>query len=260
LANDIERQQQHFENIALKYLESRKHKNHLRYKSLLWDFFFQRHADLKNRASLRVLEPMCGYAEGKKLLETHLGSTISYTGFDYSPSLVAEVLKADPSLDVSVMDVTQFKPPREPYDVIILIGGLHHVFRKADEVVANLSTALAPGGYFINFEPTHDNWILRKVREYVYRKNAFFDDDTEQGFELDDLHGMFRKHLTLVDEIYPGLLAYILYYNPDAFPKLNMGSERMVNFLFSAEKWFYRNWIGRKCSFATLSLWQKPRA
>jgi len=62
------------------------------------------------------------------------------------------------------------------------------------------------------------------------------------------------------DLCFPGLSAYVLYYNPDAFPKLNLGGKKLVKTLFNLDRLFLRNTIGRVFSFATLSLWQKPSA
>jgi SAM-dependent methyltransferase len=236
-------------------VRSRQHVNHLLFKELMWRHFL-RGIHFPSRR-LTVLEPMCGYAEGKSILERYGSLLVDYTGFDYSENLVKHVRRANPDLDVFVQDVTKFSP-RARYDLIVLLGGLHHVPRHADAVVGLLSESLAAGGYFINFEPTHNNFILRKVRENIYRRNDLFDAETEEAFELDRLNSIFtQNNLELVRQYYPGLLAYVLYYNPDAFPRLNLGGLGAVRAIFNLEKCLYTNFIGRKFSFATLSLWQK---
>ena len=60
-----------------------------------------------------------------------------------------------------------------------------------------------------------------------------------------------------VDEVYPGLLAYILYYNPDAFPALNIGGKFLVKGLFALDRLFWSGWIGRKLTFATMTIWKR---
>ena len=57
---------------------------------------------------------------------------------------------------------------------------------------------------------------------------------------------------------WPGLASYVLYYNPDAFPSLNLGGERAVRTAFALDRPFFRTPIGRFFSFATLSLWRRP--
>ncbi len=83
---------------------------------------------------------------------------------------------------------------------------------------------------------------------------------TEEAFNLPDLNRFYEASgFKLADQIYPGLLAYIMYYNPDAFPGLNIGPESLVKMMFALEKYFYSNWIGGKLSFATLSLLHKEK-
>ncbi len=254
--DDIEQQRRHFESIAGKYLQSRGHPNHLLEKELIWRGFLR---DKTFANPLRVLEPMCGYAEGKHILAHYSGARIDYTGFDFSATLVEHARKTDPNANVFVQDVTTYEPGDKRYDLIILIGGLHHVYRHAQDVIGRLGRALVPGGRFINFEPTQNNALFRAVRKRIYRRNTLFDADTEQAFDLDELNNLFRGNgFVLEDQIYPGLLSYILYYNPDAFPALNVGGTGAVRLLHRFDSWCFRNWIGRKFSFATLSMWRKP--
>lgn len=97
------------------------------------------------------------------------------------------------------------------------------------------------------------------MRQRIYEKNALFDNETEQGFDLPALDAMFtQQQMMRVDQVYPGLLAYVLYYNPDAFPLLNRGGPRAVRSAFAIDRLFWRGWLGRTLSFATITLWRKP--
>ena len=79
--------------------------------------------------------------------------------------------------------------------------------------------------------------------------------ESERAFDLSPLNRAYlAAGFTIVDQIYPGLISYILYFNPEAFPRLNIGSERGARAIFNAEKALYRNIIGRKLSFATMTL------
>jgi SAM-dependent methyltransferase len=252
----IEKQREHFESISNKYYSARQTSNHLHIKSLMWNYFFEDKGYLKKQ-NIKVLEPMCGYGEGKKIIEGHLGIRFQYEGFDYSDTLIETIKTNNPLLNVYTQDVTKFNPS-DKYDIIILIGGLHHVPDYTSEVLKKLSAALNDGGYFINYEPTQNNFILKGVRNRIYKKNSLFDNETERAYDLADLNQFYSEaNLKVVDQIYPGLISYILYYNPDAFPSLNLGGKRMVDFAFIFDRLFIRNIIGRKLSFATLSLLQK---
>lgn len=257
MTNLIEQQREHFNEISEKYFQSRRHPNHLLLKNLIWKTFLDRNTAILDKVK-RVLEPMCGMAEGHDILKDKMPHQFSYYGFDYSENMVDIAKKLKPDLDIGWSDVTTFRAADELFDFIILIGGLHHVYSRTQDVISNLKKSLQPGGYLLNFEPTHNNWMSRKVRQRIYKSNPLFDDDTEQGFEYEDLSGYFKKAgFSKVDEVYPGLMAYVLYYNPDAFPALNVGGSLLVRSLFAIDKLMWSNRVGRKLSFATMTLWRR---
>lgn len=252
----VEQQRKHFNQISDKYFQARKHPNHLLLKDLIWRNFLKRNAGIATEVT-RVLEPMCGMAEAYEILSKTLLPTFDYLGFDYSENMVEIARHRNPGLNIAWNDVTAYKATGDPVDLIVLIGGLHHVYSRTQEVLINLANSLRPGGLFISFEPTHNNWLSRRVRQRIYGSNEIFDADTEQGFEYRDLNDYFENAgYTKVDQVYPGLLAYILYYNPDAFPALNIGGRFLVKSIFAVDRLFWASWIGRKLSFATLSLWR----
>jgi SAM-dependent methyltransferase len=252
-----DRQSLHFETIAKRYFSARHTANHLLYKRLLWRSAF-RGIQIKDRDQIDVLEPMCGYAEGKSIIELFFGGKILYDGFDTSVTLIEKAREQRPGLTLFQADVTKFVPQKK-YDVVILTGGLHHVYSEAASVLRMLRSAVKDSGIFVNFEPTHSCTFTRMVRDHIYKSNFLFDSETERGFTLDELNGLYRDAgFQLADQIYPGLLAYILFYNPDAFPFLNIGGPLLVKSLFSLDRLVYKTRIGRLLSFATLSI-MKPR-
>lgn len=253
---DVERQRAHFESISERYLAARGSASHLALKSLLWADFLSRNAG-RLASVRRVLEPMCGYGEGKAILEAVLGHRFEYVGFDYSRPLVEEAGRRLPGCQIFVQDVTRFEAQAQ-FDLVILIGGLHHVHAQSAEVLGRLSRALKPGGLMIGFEPTQNNAVTRAIRERVYRSNSLFDAQTERGFELRELNALYdAAGLRIVDQAYPGLLAYVLYYNPDAFPALNRGGVGLVRWLYALERRLYRSAPARWASFATLTLLER---
>lgn len=255
----IQIQVEHFDSIAERYHTARQHANHILLKDLLWEHVLRRTPLWSAERPIDVLEPMCGYADGHRILERHLGCRLRYTGFDYSSSVVHRLHSVNPGLDVRRADVTTFEPMPLGYDVVMLLGALHHVPDAAPEVVPRLARALRPGGILISYEPTFGNPLTRRVRERIYARNSLFDARTERSFAVDELLRMFEKAaLEPVDILYPGLLSYTLYYNPDAFPSLNVGGPRLVRLTFSLDRLLLRSAVGRWLSFATLSVWRKP--
>jgi hypothetical protein len=112
--------------------------------------------------------------------------------------------------------------------------------------------------HFINFEPTNNFYLMEWIRKKIYKSNNLFDDETESDYKLSVLNNYYTNSgFKVIDQIYHGLLSYILYYNPDAFPILNIGSTFLVDILFKFDQMFFRNIIGKKFSFATLSILKK---
>jgi SAM-dependent methyltransferase len=254
----VEQQRRHFNGIAETYFSARRDANHLELKRLIWLEFLGNKPALKV-SGLKVLDAMCGYGDMNDLLRAHLGTEIEYSGFDYSDEVIARVLRENPDLNVWQADATEFRPDRS-YDLVVLIGGLHHVHHAAGRTIESLVRAIKPGGYFLSFEPTHGNRAFGAIRNSIYRRNELFDAGTERGFSVREFFSMLEAAgLELDDALFPGLLSYVLYYNPDAFPKLNVGNSGLVRLLFSLERPFMRSAAARALSFATLSLWRKPR-
>jgi len=253
-----ERQREHFNSIAGQYQAARRNANHLLLKDLMWAHAL-RGIDRFDDRRISVLEPMCGFGDGKAILAKHLTANFDYSGYDYSDKVI-ELLKAQkPDLNCWAADATTFEPEPARYDIVILLGGLHHVPAFATAVVEKTARALKPGGLFINLEPTSGNIVSTKMREAIYRRNALFDEGTERGFAVGELFGMFEKAgLKPLRMTYPGLLSYVLYYNPDAFPSLNLGGVTAVRWAFALDQPFLRNGLGRFFSFATLSIWERP--
>ena len=248
-------QKNHFNEISDVYYNSRKSLKHLEFKRLLWETFLDDKEYLKKISN--VLEPMCGYAEGYSILKENLKIDLEYTGFDFSEKMVNYSKENNPDLNIFQEDIVNFKM-KDKFDCIILIGGLHHVYNFIDASVVNIYDSLKVGGYFINFEPTHNSLITKKIRDYIYKKNSFFDYETEKDFYISDYNNIFEKYkFKLVDQMYPGLLLYCLYYNPDVFPFLDVGNTKILKNLFNIEKKLYYTRFAKKFSFSTMSLFKK---
>ena len=254
----IEQQRAHFDSIAERYHEGRQDKNHIAIKDAIWHAALSG-VEFPDVDRLKVLEPMCGTGEGRAILQGHLRHSFDYAGFDYSEEMVARARTNDPTANIWHGDATSYVPPADKYDVIILIGGLHHIPGNAKEAVTRLTGGLRKGGLFINFEPTAGNPVFTAIRDLIYSRNDVFDEETERAFSVKEYHAMFiDAGLEAAQISYPGLLAYVMYYNPYAFPLLNRGGAEMVRAIYGFDRLFERNLIGRTFSFATLGIWRKP--
>jgi SAM-dependent methyltransferase len=256
-ADLVARQQAHFDSVAADYVKGREERNHIVVKELIWREGLKG-VSVKLPARFKVIEPMCGVCEGRDLVRAGLGGDFDYAGFDYSGEIVAAAKARGDGVNVWQADATTVDLPAASYDVAVILGGLHHVPFAADEVMKRVGAALKPGGYFINFEPTDGNSLFRLARRIIYRRNRIFDAETERAFSLPELKAMMRgAGLEPVRLIHAGLAAYTLYYNPYAFPLLNIGSEKTVRAVFAVDRLFMTNPIGGFFSFATFSVWRK---
>lgn len=251
-------QKKHFDAIAKTYVSGRSGKNHLSYKSTLWFFFLSKvKTFLPKRPDLIGLEAMCGNAEVSERVGAFFPQ-IKMDAFDLSEEMIAlsNRLK-NRNITIFQKDILKFNE-REKYDLIIVIGGLHHIPHDIEIGLRNVFDALKPGGIFINFEPTHNNFLWRIVREKIYKKNKIFEETSEKGFILNEYNkNLLESHFQIVYQFYPGLLGYILYYNPDAFPFLDIGPTWLARLLGNLDVFLGKTVIGKKFSFATFTIADK---
>jgi len=259
----IKRQQSHFEGVAAQYADTRlKDSNFIHFKKLLWRYALDNlRADLQDE--LVVLEAMCGLCDGYLILRDNGVPIRKYYAFDYSDTMVSraqEIMAGQAAIlglkNVSIFadDITSFSADQQ-FDLVILIGGLHHVYAQAEVALSRVVRSLRPGGLLINFEPTHANPLTHRIRELIYENNRFFDEQTESGFQLSSLNQILSgSGLTIQRQVYPGLLLYCLFYNPDAFRSLPAMPYKLLRFLFQIEKRLYSNRLGRFWSFATITI------
>ncbi|MEM1399818.1 MAG: class I SAM-dependent methyltransferase [Pseudomonadota bacterium] len=209
---------------------------------------------------LKVLEPMCGTCEGRKILKENFDIELAYKGFDYAANMVALAKEAYPDAEIWQDDATKIDGSAHSVDVVMIAGGIHHVSAQAADVVDRLSQALRPGGLFIVAEPTHNNPLLRWVREFIYRRNRAFDAETERGFTTGELDQFFiRAGLTPVRKSYPTLLAYVLWGCPEAFPALDRGPLWLARSWTRFERLFWNTSLAKWAGFGTFAAYRKDR-
>ena len=257
--NPSEIQRLHFNKISARYNRGRSHENHLTYKQTLWNYIFAKLDKILPAKPILGLEAMAGNCEiSLKFLEKY--PELRMHAFDLSDNMVLAARKQTEGKKIEVFqsDILKFKDQDNKFDFAVLIGGLHHVPDSAALALKNIHSCLKPGGLFVNFEPTHNNFLLRKIRERIYRKNDLFEENSERGFELRNYNDLLNgAGLKPRIQFYPGLIGYVLYYNPDAFPMLNIGPKLFSKLLCRLDLLFGNTFLGRYFSFATFTIAQK---
>lgn len=261
----LRRQREHFEGVAGDYSSVRlSDANYSNFKRMLWKFVLK-DIRMSRAGTLSVLEAMCGLCDGLDILCENNVLISSYSAFDYSDAMVGKALSLLPSkaekyripidsMKVGSADICSFETSTK-HDLVILLGGLHHVYAHTAIALQRIAASLKKGGLFINFEPTHSNPVTQAVREKVYSSNDFFDDQTESGYRLRDYNGyLLSSGFRIMKQVYPGLLLYCLFYNPDAFTSLPVLPKRIMESLFKLESSIYATPLARYLSFATVTV------
>jgi len=255
--SDIEKQREHFDRVAQQYVSAHQDPKCVYVMDAIFGELFA--AAHFSETDIAVLDAMCGSAFGYALFAKYLKTPFIYEGFDYSENMVVFAKQKYPDLHIYQQDITTFSPQKQ-YDIAIIIGGLHHVYAQRHVAARNIADALKPGGLFLNFEPTHNNKLFDAVRSYIYRNNPQFDADTECDFSTEELNELMTENGFSVDtQFFPGLLAYVLWGNPDVFPWLNRGNLWIAKKLVKIEKIFWRTRLARFLSFVTVSAYLKTR-
>ncbi len=253
-------QQKHFDQIATEYLGSRSGEKHIAYKRQWWQYIYKKLVRyLPREEEVACLDAMCGNAELSLFLSNKIGE-IKIDAFDYSDKMVEaakDKARGNPKISVIQKDILKLND-KDKYDLVIIAGGLHHVPDNVELVLRSVNSALKPGGVFLNIEPTHNNVLWRIVREKLYRSNDLFDASSERAFRLGDYNALLRQQgFEIVYQNYPGLLGYVLYYNPDAFPKLSVALPISSGAFSKFDLFLGNTWIGKYFSFATWTIARK---
>lgn len=119
--NRTEKQIKHFDGRSIDYFKARNQKRNIFYRKLLFTFCLKGIEFEKEQ--IRVLEPMCGYGTGKKMMDSIYGNKrIIYSGFDASPEIVNIAKKLDSRAEFKVGDVLDMSNNKK-YDVVVVLGG-----------------------------------------------------------------------------------------------------------------------------------------
>jgi len=259
-AQDIQRE--HFNKISDLYVSTRSNKYHLAYKKIWWEAYFPWLIDLiGDNKTKKGLDAMCGNAEIAVYLMEHIPK-LKMDAFDYSDEMVRYakkiVKRKHMAINVFKDDILKLKLKPGSYDFVVILGGLHHMPDYTKEILTVMNKVLKPGGYFLNLEPTQNNWFLRWSRKQIYHRNPIFEEATERAFDLDKYNDHFKKaDFKVIKQEYPGLLGYVLFYNPDAFPHLNISIVGLARLLAWIDVLLGKTIIGKYWSFVTWTLAQK---
>jgi SAM-dependent methyltransferase len=136
-----------------------------------------------------VLEIGCGAGFSASYLD---GQYASYTGVDYSAELIryARQYNAGAGRAFECANARDYAPGRR-FDVILLIGVLHHMPETVG-VLTHLRTLLAPGGAVVANEPQRGNVAIGAMRWLRKRVDPSYSADQVE-FSEGELRDLFRR-------------------------------------------------------------------
>lgn len=202
-------QKEQYERIAAGYDAHYNDANSVRY---LREFVFEpmlAGLDVKGK---RVLEAMCGGGQITGYLQ-ELGAHV--TGLDLSASQVANYRKRYPGCEVVCASALNTGISDNSYDVIVVIGGFHHLPPHEEEGIAELHRILKPGGYLSFMEP-HRESVLDRLRRLWYSRDDLFAEN-EEAIDTTHLHQVFADKFEFKKEIFAGNTGHLLVYNSMIF-------------------------------------------
>jgi len=155
-----------------------------------------------------VLEAMCG-SGGITSHLTRKGASV--TGLDIASKAIDRFRVKWPECRAVCASIFESGLPSESFDIIAVVGGLHHVQPNVSLAVDKIHALLKPGGVFCFVEP-HASSFPDHVRKRWYQHDHYFESN-EMAIDINSLHKKFTEKFERISEIYQGNIAYLLVFN-----------------------------------------------
>lgn len=140
-----------------------------------------------SKGDIDILEIGCGAGFSAQYLK---GRYKSYTGIDYSEELINVAKKNHSSENIEFVTADLFDyAPNKKFDVIILIGVLHHIPNILD-AMKQCYKLLIPGGFIVANEPQPSNFFIHFLRKLRAKIDITYSEDQEE-LERDSLIKLF---------------------------------------------------------------------
>lgn len=202
-------QQQHYEAIGSEY---DAHYNDVHSQTYMRRFAFEPMFAGVDLAGANVLEAMCGGGQTTRYL---LERKAVVTGLDISPQQITNFRSRHPDADAVCTSLLNSGLPSESYDVVAVVGGVHHMPPYVNECIAEIHRLLKPGGYFCFMEP-HCESLADSIRRVWYRHDPLFATN-EEAINMKELRSQFSREFEFEREQYLGNFGYLFVLNSMVF-------------------------------------------
>jgi SAM-dependent methyltransferase len=198
-------QKEHFNKIILQYEAHYDGKYSQKYRNKFINKYLFANINLENKY---ILEAMAGSGQTTNYLLSKKGLVF---GNDISDKAIERYKERWPNTTAICSSILNTGFKNDFFDIIVIVGGLHHLFPKVDEAIDEVYRILKPGGFFCFFEP-HKASIPNKIRVFWYKYDKFFEPN-EQAIDLKKLKIKFSPKFDFIYEKFGGNLAYLLVLN-----------------------------------------------
>lgn len=244
--SSVEKQRQRYDKEAEEHHLHYQDEWTQRYRD---EFYRSNFADI-NLEGKQVLDAMC--ASG---IETGylLGRGASVVGLDISPEN-ARLFEERWSSECKVESIHQTSFADAQFDVVYIMGGLHHVLPLLDEVIAEVHRILKPGGYFFFIEPNKDTWVNR-IRDFWYKRSSRFADEEQAISYNESLLPLLGDRFAEIKLTRGGNVAYLLVAQSLILGVPASVKSVIASTLFKVERFLAKRNIGPTLFFA--AIWQR---
>ncbi len=204
---------------------------------------------LPRRRDMAILDNMCGTGVFLDVLAQDFRFVV---GADISHDMIRHTRKKSMMKGLVCADADRLPFGDESFDVVTVRGALHHV-NPVDRALTEMRRVLRPGGLAIISEPCDDFGLARRMRERMYSRLEYFDEE-EKTFLSEDLVAALRKAgFRIRNRKRFGFLAYALLGYPDILPRLEFlqhmpFSNALSRSLIALDKVLARTPVVKRCS------------
>jgi SAM-dependent methyltransferase len=155
-----------------------------------------------------------------------------------------------------VWDMTKPIEPEQTFDIVLVMGGIHHLVADLPTAFRNIHRLLNPGGRLLMSEPNAD-FILEPVRQLWYRTDRKnFDAENEHALAHGKLLGAHGEGFRLRRLNYVGGPAYFLLLQNWVLRIPKQAKRHIAGPLMAFERMYHR--LPGKLPFSTfIASWEK---
>ena len=159
-------------------------------------------------SGLSALEVMAGAGSASKYL---LARGARATGLDISEVQLQTYREACPGCPTVRASVLDSGVKSESFDLVVAVGGLHHIHPAVDKAIDEIHRVLRPGGWFCFCDP-HTASLMDLARRAWYRWDPLFAEE-EAAVDFRAIASAHAHQFDIEVQQFMGNVAYVAVFN-----------------------------------------------